>query len=133
MSKSSPLLELPGLYVTVDRLVYENIASQTLQQPHAFIYFITIHNDSKILVTIKGRKWIVTHSDGQVLIAEGDGVVGETPQIAPGASFSYNSHHRIHTATAMVDGAYLGLDELGRRVVTRIPRFELRVPDSAME
>ena len=128
MGSQAELLELPGLKVTVDRLLYQRLNTQQSEKPHSFIYFISIHNNSEVAVTIRGRKWVVTHDDGSVLVVEGDGVVGETPTIQPGGKFSYNSRHIIGTDSAMAEGAYLGVDQLGRRVMMRIPRFRMEVP-----
>jgi hypothetical protein len=33
---------------------------------YPFVYFITIHNDSELHVTIKGRKWVVTSDQGDL-------------------------------------------------------------------
>ena len=96
--------------------------------PHSFVYFITISNDSDVSVTIVGRKWVVTHDDGEVRVLEGNGVVGKTPTIPPGGKFTYNSQHLIRTQTAVAEGAYLGIDQNGRRVLTRIPKFRMAVP-----
>lgn len=120
--------ELPGLSVTVDRLVYRDASDLCPQRPHCFCYFIGIHNRSPLPFTLRGRKWVVTHSDGDVVIMEGDGVIGQTPTIEPGADFSYSSQHFINTPSATAEGSYLGLDSNGRRVVVRIPRFQMLVP-----
>ncbi len=129
MSAPSDILELPGLRVTVDRLVYRSSDEQSPDRPHCFIYFITIHNESDVSVTIKARKWVVTNAEGEVTAVEGDGVVGQTPVIAPGEKFSYNSFHLSDSTFAVARGSYLGVDEAGRRVLVRIPAFDLRVPE----
>ena len=122
-------IELAGLQVTLDQLDYQRLTpEQSPGKPHSFVYHISIHNDSEVSVTIRGRKWVVSHDDGTQLTLEGDGVVGETPTIAPGEQFRYNSRHVIGTRTAVAAGAYLGVDEHGRRVFVRIPPFELSVP-----
>ncbi len=118
-------LELPGLHVTVDRVVHLRDAQTPPDRPHCFAYFITIHNDSDVAVTIKGRKWVVRNSRGEIMALEGDGVVGQFPRIEPGDTFSYNSAHLNDTTTAEAEGSYIGLDEQGRRVLTRIPKFEM--------
>ena len=79
-------------------------------------------------MTIKGRKWVVTNAQKQITVVEGDGVVGQFPTIEPGGKFSYNSRHFLDTETAVAEGSYLGLDALGRKVITRIPLFRLTVP-----
>ena len=129
MSTKSEFLELPGLHVTVDRVVHYRDAQAPPDRPHCFAYFITIHNDSEVTVTIKGRKWVVKNARGEITAVEGDGVVGEFPRIEPGDSFSYNSFHLNDTTTAVAEGSYIGVDEQGRRVLTRIPRFEMKVEE----
>lgn len=128
MPDSTPI-ELPGLSVTLDKLVYRHLSpEETEGREHAFIYFLSIHNESPVAVTIKGRKWVVTHDDGTQLVVEGDGVVGETPMIPPGDKFSYNSWHALPTRTAVATGAFLGVDGDGRRVFVRIPEFQMSAP-----
>ena len=122
-------LELPGLRVTVDRVVHLREAQTPPDRPHCFAYFITIHNDSDVAVTIKGRKWVVRNARGEIMALEGDGVVGQFPRIEPGDSFSYNSAHLNDTTTAVAEGSYIGIDEQGRRVLTRIPKFEMAVEE----
>ncbi|MFM7099615.1 MAG: ApaG domain [Verrucomicrobiota bacterium] len=128
MSQNGKAVELEGLRVTIDKLVYRRLPTGTTDRPHSFVYFISIHNDTDTQVTIKGRKWVVSHDDGSVQVVEGDGVVGETPSIPPGGKFSYNSQHLLNTRCATAEGAYLGQDEQGRGVVVRIPRFRMVVP-----
>jgi len=128
MSAATDLFELPGLHVTIDQVVYQPDAQTPADRPHCFAYFISIRNDSDVSVTIKGRKWIVKNSHDEITAVEGDGVVGQFPSITPGEKFSYNSYHLLDTNEAIAEGSYLGVDALGRKVITRIPRFEMRVP-----
>lgn len=122
--------ELEGLRVNIDQLVYAPELPSTPDQPHSFVYFISICNDSNATVTIKARKWVVTDADGQVTAVEGDGVVGEFPTIPPGEKFSYNSRHTLGTRTGEAEGSYIGLDEDGNRVIVRIPRFRMSADDT---
>ena len=90
----SPSCELPGLTARLDKLCYHHGgASLPPDKPHAFVYHITISNASERVVTLLGRKWVVLHADGTRLVVEGDKIVGETPRLAPGEQFSYNSYH----------------------------------------
>jgi ApaG protein len=123
-----PFLELPGLSVTVDDVIYQQDASTPVDRPHCFVYFVTIHNGSEHPITIRGRKWVVTDSRGQITAVEGDGVVGQFPLIPPGGSFTYNSYHLLATASAVAEGSYIGTDALGRKVLVRIPKFTMTVP-----
>jgi len=126
-------MELTGLSVSLDRLVYHRLPPEKSNgRPHAFVYFLTIRNDSKVTVTIRGRKWVVTHEDGSQVVVEGDGVVGQHPVIPPGGSFSYNSFHTIPGRGACAEGAFLAVDDSGRAVKTRIRPFRLQVPASEL-
>ena len=122
------ITELQGLHVSIDRVVYMPHLEAPEDRPHPFAYFITIHNDSAETVTIRGRKWIVVDQEGQQIVVEGDGVVGKTPRLEPGESFSYNSYHVI-SSESVAHGCFFGVTEDGSRVFTRIPPFELRLPE----
>lgn len=120
-------ITLPGLRVCVDRVVYHQDESLPPERPHAFIYFLTIHNDSAHTVTLKARKWVVRQPDGSRHVVEGYGIVGHTPTLAPGEHFSYNSFHLLdQSATAR--GSFHGLDELNRHISVAIPVFRMDVP-----
>ena len=128
MNTPGEFAEPEGLRVSVDRVLYQPHVATPPDRPHCFVYFITIHNDTEVPVTIKGRKWVVTNERGEITAVEGDGVVGQFPLIEPGGEFTYNSFHLLDTNSAVAEGAYLGVDEAGRRVVTRIPKFKMTVP-----
>jgi len=122
-------LELPGLRVELDKLVYRNGRDGQLppDKPHAFIYYLTIRNGSDRTVTLLGRKWVIEHADGTRLVVEGDKIVGETPTLAPGEHFSYNSYHVGHCA-ARAHGSFHGVDAGGAHVFVRIPAFDMVIP-----
>jgi len=122
------MVELNGLNVVVDRVVYQPDMATPEDRPHCFAYFITIRNDSDITVTIKGRKWVVHEADGNKTVVEGDGVVGMFPELVPGELFDYHSFHLFAGEWAVATGSYIGLDENGRSVITRIPKFRMEVP-----
>jgi len=123
-------IELPGLHVRIDDVVLQPKALVPMDVPNRFVYYITIQNDSDTPVTIKGRKWVVTESSGEVTAVEGDGVVGEFPYLEPGGHFTYNSSHVFSSPKAVATGSYLGVDDLENRVIVRIPEFEMEAPDS---
>ena len=129
VSKTPELVELPGLRVTVDRVEYQPDAQTPEDRPHCFAYFVSIRNDSDVTVTIKGRKWVVRNSRGEVNAVEGDGVVGQFPTLEPGEKFSYNSFHLIDAQPATAEGSYLGVTADERKVIARIPPFAMKVPE----
>ena len=121
-------LELPGLKVELDKLVYRHGGDQLPpDRPHAFIYYLTIRNNSDRTVTLLGRKWVIENADGTQLVVEGDKIVGETPTLAPGAHFSYNSYH-VGSCHSRAHGSFHGHDEDGVRIFVRIPAFDMTIP-----
>ena len=121
--------EIEGLQASLDKLVHHKEKSTVKGiNLHAFIYFITICNLSDRKVTLLGRKWILNNSDGTTTVVEGDKIVGETPTIGPGDSFSYNSYHVTHLS-AEASGSFHGLDEFNNKIHVRIKPFQLNIPD----
>ena len=119
--------ELEGLQVRIDRVVFSPEFETPQDRPYAFVYSITILNNSGEPVTIKGRKWVITESDGSRFVVEGDGVVGEFPRLMPGEHFSYKSYMTVAT-DSYAEGAYLGVTDEEVPVLVRIPRFTMHIP-----
>jgi len=120
---------LPGFEATVDRLEYDPELPASPEQPHPFVYYITIRNGSDRTLTVKGRKWVVRAESGEITAVEGDGVVGCFPRLEPGEEFSYNSYHTT-AGRALAEGAYLAVTEEGEAVLARIPPFQLIPPQA---
>ncbi len=118
---------LNGLSVSVDSVHYDASRPAPPDRPHPFVYQISIRNESQETVNIFGRKWIVRDADGDTLVVEGDGVVGQFPSLAPGQSFTYNSYHVIKSESTAA-GTFFGATSQGRPVAAIIPPFEMRPP-----
>lgn len=120
--------ELQGLSVEVDEVMYMPSLDAPADRPHPFVYFINIRNDSDERVSIFGRKWLVREDrEAELVVVEGDGVVGQFPEIAPGGVFSYNSYH-VTSGPATAEGAFFGETASGKRICVRIPSFRLELP-----
>ena len=76
---------------------------------------------------LNGRRWVIRGEDGHQNVFEGQGIVGKEPTLAPGESFSYNSHHAAQ-GNCSADGSFHGIDSAGDPIHVRIPPFEMRVP-----
>ena len=120
--------QLYGLTVRLDKLVLqENTHALPEEAPYAFIYFLTICNNSDRTVTLLGRKWILNHENGETLIVEGNKIVGETPTLQSGESFSYNSYHLTHDNIS-AHGAFHGIDAQNNPIYVNIPEFKMLIP-----
>ncbi len=125
--------EILELTVKLDQLIYQyDPVRYSTKTPHAFIYYLTIENNSQTRVILTGRKWIVEYEDGETQVIEGDQIVGKSPTLYPGDSFSYNSFH-LTDRDAMAFGSFHGIDEHGNKVFTRIPAFELKTTNPEKE
>ncbi len=122
--------ELPGLTAHLDKLVYHHGGpSLSPDKPHAFVYFITIKNETEHTVRLLGRKWVILHADGRRLVVEGDKIVGETPRLGPGEQFSYNSYH-VTSCDAEACGCFHGVDGQGQKIHVVLPPFAMKVPSA---
>ena len=121
--------ELEGLRAKLDKLVHHREKSKVKGfNLHAFIYFISIKNLSNRTVTLQGRKWVLSNDDGTTTVVEGEKIVGESPIIPPGETFSYNSYHVTHLS-ASACGSFHGLDEFGEKIHVRLEPFRLDIPE----
>jgi ApaG protein len=100
------------------------------QDKFAFSYTIQITNQSDQVITLLNRHWIITHGNGQVEEVIGDGVVGETPELRPGSSFSYTSGAVIPTRVGSMRGSYGFTTGSGESFRAEIPEFALHTPDA---
>ena len=122
-------IELDGLHASLDKLVHHREKSKVEGiDLHAFIYFISISNLSDRSVKLRGRKWVLANDDGTKTVVEGEKIVGESPIIPPGETFSYNSYHVTHLS-AEASGSFHGFDEFNQKIHVRIKPFRLDVPD----
>ena len=119
---------LPGLTVTVDSIAYDPTRPAPPDRPHPFVYHLSIHNSSPDTVRIFGRKWIVRDSDGDTMVVEGDGVVGQFPNLSPGETFSYTSGCPLTTPSGTMEGTYAMVTAAGETFNAAIPAFSLDSP-----
>jgi ApaG protein len=91
-------------------------------------YHIRIENGSDRTVKLLTRHWTITDGRGARHSVEGEGVVGEQPAIAPGASYDYVSGCPLTTPTGAMQGNYRMIDEDGVAFDVAIPKFALMAP-----
>ena len=91
-------------------------------------YTITVENHGRETVTLKTRYWKITDATGKVQEVRGAGVVGETPTLKPGDSFTYTSGCPLKTPSGFMVGAYQMQNEAGELFNVEIPAFSLDSP-----
>ena len=96
-----------------------------------WVYHIRIENGSHEKVQLKTRHWRITDARGMVAHVDGEGVVGEQPLLAPGASHDYVSGCPLETPYGSMEGFYTFVREDGSPFEVRIPFFPLAAPATA--
>lgn len=97
------------------------------EDQYAFAYRITISNRSDEVVQLMSRHWIIRDADNHVQEVHGAGVVGQTPVIAPGQSFTYSSGAVVKTPVGTMQGSYQFIDSQHQPFEVPIPVFRLAV------
>lgn len=95
-----------------------------------FAYTITITNNSKEVVQLRSRHWIITNAVGETEEVQGPGVVGEQPILSPGESFRYTSGAILPTERGTMEGTYQMHRADGAQFDARIAPFLLERPYS---
>lgn len=109
---------------------YEPDHSHPQEKRFIFSYHVTITNESPSAVKLLSRHWIVINGEGDREDVRGPGVVGFTPTLAPGESFSYTSYCPLNTDFGTMEGSYRLEDEGGNEFDVAIGRFYLAANDS---
>jgi ApaG protein len=94
-------------------------------------YHIRVENHSEMAVQLMSRSWIIADGRGTRHRVEGEGVVGEQPVIAPGASYDYVSGCPLTTPTGWMQGHYNMVGEDGSAFPVAVPKFALTAPVTA--
>ncbi|MDX1360815.1 MAG: Co2+/Mg2+ efflux protein ApaG, partial [Pseudoalteromonas tetraodonis] len=92
---------------------YVEEQSQPELDKFVFAYSVTIKNHSLCSAKLLSRYWLITDANGKEVEVQGEGVVGETPDIAPGESYKYTSGAIIDTPVGTMQGHYTLRNEFG--------------------
>lgn len=107
---------------------FEADQSDPAENRFAFSYRVRIENHGSHGAQLLGRHWIILDGNGEKLEVEGEGVVGEQPNLAPGESFEYSSGTILATPVGTMYGTYQMQAEDGQPFLATIPAFRLAVP-----
>ena len=96
---------------------------------HAFMYFITIENQSKDVVQLLSRHWKILESINRPQYVYGNGVVGKKPVIRTGERHTYQSGCLITSPLGCMSGTYIMINfTTAKKFNVDVPNFKLSVP-----
>ena len=124
------------MYEAVTRGIRIRVTPQYLEDQSSpeeseffWAYTIEIANESDETVQLRSRVWRITDARRPAREeVRGPGVVGETPVIQPGSSFSYTSGCPLRTPSGIMVGSYQMTDAKGELFDVAIPAFSLDSP-----
>jgi len=116
-------------HIRID-VITRYLAEQSVPAENRFVfaYTITIANHGDEAVRLLRRHWRITDANNRVQEVRGDGVVGEQPLIAAGASFRYTSGAILETPVGTMEGSYEMIDTSGATFIAPIAVFSLAQP-----
>jgi ApaG protein len=114
-----------GIVVEVNP-TYLREHSDPSQRLFVFAYEVTISNESRQPARLVSRHWVIRDGDGAEREVKGEGVVGESPRLIPGGSFTYSSFCPLPTPQGSMRGTYRMARDDGTEFSVKIPLFFLR-------
>ena len=93
-----------------------------------WVYHIRLENGRDDTIQLRTRHWRITDSQGLVRLVDGEGVVGETPVLQPGATHDYVSGCELTTRHGSMEGYYTFARADGRALRVAIPFCPLAAP-----
>lgn len=119
--------ETSGVIVRVrPKFMYDE--SEPAKNRYFWSYTIEVENASERTWTLKWRYWNIVDAKGNTQNVDGEGVVGQTPTLQPGESFSYTSGCPLSAPSGVMSGSYDFIDETGAGLNAQIPIFSLDSP-----
>lgn len=91
-------------------------------------YTVQISNEGEATVQLRSRVWRITNAMGQTEEVRGPGVVGQTPTIPPGETFTYTSGCPLRTPSGIMVGSYQMVGPDGEMFDVAVPAFSLDSP-----
>jgi ApaG protein len=111
---------------------YDPVRSSPQQSQWFFLYTVTLTNEGEETLQLLTRHWIIQDGRGRIEEVRGDGVVGDTPILAPGESYEYTSGCPLTTDFGSMRGSYGMVTDAGERFDADIAEFVLTVSDGVV-
>jgi ApaG protein len=116
-----------GIRVRV-RPQYLEAQSDPDEGRYVWAYTVEIVNEGRSTVQLLERYWHITDETGRVDEVRGPGVVGDTPVLEAGDSYTYTSGCPLPTPSGVMVGHYTMVTPSGERFDVAIPAFSLDSP-----
>lgn len=107
---------------------YEEDKSSPEHGRWLFSYQVTIGNEGEQAARLLSRHWIIKDAFGRGDEVRGEGVIGQSPRIEPGAEFSYSSWCPLPTDFGSMRGSYRMRRDDGTEFDALIAPFTLAAP-----
>ncbi len=105
---------------------YDQKNSYPSENRFVFKYYITIENMGAQPIQVLKRRWLIYDVGFGYSEVGGDGVIGLTPEIVPGDSFTYFSNVMLRSGVGNMTGIYIVSDLMsGAQFEVEIPKFNL--------
>ena len=117
-----------GLKISVET-EYQEGHSDPDNMYYLYTYKITIENQNPYSVKLLSRRWEIFDSLGSTRLVEGEGVVGQQPELNPGGRHTYTSSCDLVSDYGIMKGSYIfkRLD-IDTYFDVTVPEFELWLP-----
>ncbi len=117
-----------GVTISVETF-YQPDQSSPATGEYMFAYRITIENNNPFSIRLLRRHWHIFDSDGTNREVEGEGVIGNQPQINSGDKYQYISGCNLRSELGKMHGTY-SMENVNNKKVfpVNIPAFEMVVP-----
>ena len=103
--------------------------SKVNESLYYFHYRIEIENRNNFAVKLKLRCWHIYDSLNPFRTIEGEGVVGNQPELQPGEIFNYTSGCDLHSEIGYMEGFYVFENLLtNEEFRVTVPKFDLIFP-----
>lgn len=119
-----------GIKVSVESS-FEGTYYKESKLHYAFEYSVKIENQSKKLVQLDSRHWVILDSLNEEETVDGEGVIGKKPVLKPGQSHTYTSGCLLASPYGAMYGYYRMINlNSTKKFNVMIPVFKLSAPFS---
>ena len=119
-----------GIKVSVESS-FEGTYYKESKLHYAFEYSVKIENQSKELVQLDSRHWVILDSLNEEETVDGEGVIGKKPVLKPGQSHTYTSGCLLASPYGAMYGYYRMINlNSTKKFKVMIPVFKLSAPFS---